>query len=131
MMADLAQDSTGHVTPCNQREPYALQVLGEQMEPEFPDGCIVIVAPADTCRDGDYCFVEVEGVRWFRRYVNDSHGPERLVAEHPRYPDIDLAGRRWTLIGVIVQRNIRRRIKHYGQADKASAPPVASPTGSN
>lgn len=123
-MADPNEDSTGHGAPCSLHAPYALQVLGDEMEPEFPDGCIVIVAPADGCRDGDYCFVEVEGVRWFRRYVNDGRGPERLVAENHRYPDIELTGRQWTLIGVIVQRNIRRRIKHYGQAGEPPAPPV-------
>ena len=28
---------------CSALEPYALRVLGDSMEPEFPDGCVVIV----------------------------------------------------------------------------------------
>jgi SOS-response transcriptional repressor LexA len=109
MMADPTLDSTG----CALHEPYALQVLGDQMAPEFPAGCIVIIEPTDTCRNGSYLFVEVEGVRWFRKYVKDARGAESLLAENPIYPEIDLRGLEWTVLGVIIQRNIRRKIKHY------------------
>ena len=109
MMADHTADSTA----CSLLEPYALQVLGDEMEPEFPDRCIVIVAPTDTCRSGNHVFVEVEGVRWFRQYLRDDSGAERLVALNPLYPAIELAGLEWSVLGVIVQRNIRRQIKHY------------------
>jgi SOS-response transcriptional repressor LexA len=109
MMADPDADDT----PCSLRAPYALQVLGEEMAPEFPDGCIVIIEPTDRCRDGAYVFAEVEGVRWFRQFRTDAAGPARLVALHPRYPDIVLDGCHWSILGVIIQRNIRRQIKHY------------------
>jgi SOS-response transcriptional repressor LexA len=56
---------------------------------------------------------EVEGVRWFRKYIRDDRGAEFLVAENPRYPEIPLADLEWRILGVITQRNIRRRIKHY------------------
>ncbi|HYN76657.1 MAG TPA: S24 family peptidase, partial [Lamprocystis sp. (in: g-proteobacteria)] len=112
-MTEPNPDSTPNRADCSRSEPYVLQVLGDEMAPEFPPGCIVVIAPADTCRDGSYVFVEVEGVRWFRRYVRDEGGPGRLVAENPSYPDIDLAGLHWSTLGVIIQRNIRRQIKHY------------------
>jgi SOS-response transcriptional repressor LexA len=120
MMADPNLDSTG----CSMHEPYALQVLGDQMEPEFPDRCIVIVEPTDLRRNGSYVFAEVEGVRWFRKYVRDTQGREFLIAENRLYPDIELAGLDWTILGVIIQRNIRRRIKHYDYSQLPEAAPV-------
>lgn len=110
---------------CSLHEPYALQVLGDDMEPEFPDRCIVIIEPADVCANRSYVFAEVEGVRWFRQYLRDDNdsrhpGAERLVALNPRYPDIALDGLRWSLLGVIVQRNIRRKIKHYDNRHETS-----------
>ena len=106
-------DHTPADTDCSRQEPYALQVLGEEMAPEFPDGCIVIVAPGDRRDPGSYVFAQVAGVRWFRKYVRDPQGAEYLIAEHPDCPPISLAGRDWDVLGVIVQRNIWRRIKHY------------------
>lgn len=111
-MADPTPDSTA----CSLLEPYALQVLGDEMEPEFPDQCIVVIAPTDQCSDQSYVFAEVDGVRWFRQYIKDDSGAERLVALNPRYPAIALAGVDWSVLGVIVQRNIRRQIKHYQTA---------------
>lgn len=108
-MADQNPDGTD----CSRLEPYALQVLGEAMAPEFPDRCVVIIAPGDRRDPGSYVFAQVAGERWFRKYVRDREGGEHLVAENPSYPEIALAGRDWTVLGVIVQRNIRRKIKHY------------------
>jgi SOS-response transcriptional repressor LexA len=107
-------------------EPYALQVLGDQMEPEFPDKCIVIIEPTNQYRNGVYVFAEVEGVRWFRQYVRDEEGREWLIALNRRYPEINLTGLEWKVLGVIIQRNIRRQIKHYDYANEpAPAPPAA------
>ena len=30
------------LSSCSSSEPFALQVIGDSMEPEFPDGCIVL-----------------------------------------------------------------------------------------
>jgi len=100
-------------TGCAWREPFALQVLGDSMEPEFPDECIVIIEHAERCSDGMYVFVEVEGVRWFRQYQVDEQGKEWLIAINSLYPEIDLTGLEWKVMGVIIQRNIRRKVKHY------------------
>ena len=56
-------DNTFDFTGCSLSEPYALQVLGNEMEPEFPDQCIVVIRPEDSCTDGMHVFVEVEGVK--------------------------------------------------------------------
>jgi SOS-response transcriptional repressor LexA len=128
MMADPTPESTlagaTGSTGCSMHEPYALQVLGDQMEPEFPDRCVVIIEPTDQRRHGSYVFAEVEGVRWFRKYVKDTQGRERLIAENRIYPDIELNGLEWQVLGVIIQRNIRRRIKHYDYSREPQAAPV-------
>jgi hypothetical protein len=69
-------------------------------------------------------FAEVEGVRWFRQYLRDAQGRERLVALNEVFPDIDLNGLDWKVLGVIIQRNIRRKIKHYEYGDGAANTPA-------
>jgi SOS-response transcriptional repressor LexA len=92
------------------------------MEPEFPDRCIVIIEPTDQRRSGMYVFAEVEGVRWFRQYIQDAEGREWLIALNDLYPKIALTGLDWKVLGVVIQRNIRRKIKHYCYEDEARQP---------
>jgi len=87
------------------------------MEPEFPDKCVVIIEPTDQCRSGMYVFAEVEGVRWFRQYRRDPNGREWLYALDERFPTIELTGLEWKVLGVIIQRNRRREVKHYEYLD--------------
>jgi SOS-response transcriptional repressor LexA len=115
-------------TGCSMHEPYALQVLGPDMEPEFPDRCVVIIEPTEECRSGMYIFAEVEGVRWFRQYKRDADGRERLLALNERFPAIELTGLEWKVLGVIIQRNVRRAVKHYEYKD-AGALSTAQQTG--
>jgi phage repressor protein C with HTH and peptisase S24 domain len=110
MAEDTAKDTADH---CSLHENYAAQVLGDSMEPEFPDRCIVIISPANACYNGAYVFAEVEGVRWFRRYLREADGTEKLVALNDLYPEIVLDGLDWKVLGIVVQRNIKRKIKHY------------------
>jgi phage repressor protein C with HTH and peptisase S24 domain len=109
---EMPEQPDNSLSSCSGSEPFALQVLGDSMEPEFPDKCIVIIEPNDSCSSGAYVFAEVEGSRWFRKYVKDDRG-ERLVAENSDYPEIPLEGMEWQVHGIIVQRNIRRQVKHY------------------
>lgn len=113
-------------TGCALHEPFALQVLGPDMEPEFPDRCVVIIEPSDACRSGMYVFAEVEGVRWFRQYRRDAQGREWLVALAEHFPDIELTGLEWKVLGIIIQRNIRRQIKHYDYRDAGPAASAAT-----
>jgi SOS-response transcriptional repressor LexA len=108
-------------TDCSLSEPYALQVLGDEMAPEFPDRCIVIIEPTDDCGDGAFVFVEVEGVRWFRQLRQDGAERRWLSAVNSLYPDIELDGLDYKILGVIIQRNIRRKIKHYRHHPNAPA----------
>lgn len=101
---------------CSELEPFALQVLGDSMEPEFPDGCIVTIDPADQCIDGMYIMTLVEDTRWFRQYRKDDHG-ERLVALNDIYPEIPLDGLEWKVEGVISQRTLGRRQTASGKRE--------------
>jgi hypothetical protein len=44
----------------------------------------------------------------------------------PTFPEIEVTRLEWKVLGVIIQRNIRRKIKHYDYADAGAA---ASRTG--
>ena len=109
-------------TDCSLSEPYALQVLGPDMEPEFPDQCIVIIDPTDNCSDGAYVFIEVEDTRWFRQYREDADGNKWLAAENEVFPDIDLNGLNYKILGVIIQSNIKRKVKRYKHHPNAPEP---------
>ena len=98
---------------CSYNELHALQVLDDSMEPEFPEKCIIVIEPSEVCASGAYVIINVDGERWFRQYQKDEQGNERLVAVNSSYPDIPLVGTRFKIEGVIVQRNIKRKIKHY------------------
>lgn len=98
---------------CSYNELWAAQVLDNSMEPEFPEGCVVVIEPAHQCADGAFVFAEVEGVRWFRQFSTTENDTPRLLALNDLYPEIDLSGLNFQILGVIVQRNIRRKIKHY------------------
>lgn len=104
------------MSQCSNSEPFALQVIDNSMEPEFPDKCIVIIEPIDRCGNGDHIFVEVEGVRWFRKYIECEDGTKKLIALNDLYPEIDITNLEYRVLGVIIQRNVKRKIKHYHPA---------------
>ncbi|MGE0876258.1 MAG: S24 family peptidase [Burkholderiales bacterium] len=99
---------------CSELEPYALRVLGDSMEPEFPDGCIVIVDPGYPPRDGAYVVVDYAGDVFFRQLVFD--GERRFLKPlNPKYGGFELTPP-YTIRGGVVQRAGRRRAerKYYG-----------------
>lgn len=98
---------------CSALEPYALRVLGDSMEPEFADGCVVIVDPGCAARDGSYVIVEFAGDVFFRQLVFD--GERRfLKALNPKYGGFELSPP-YTIKGGVVQQVGKRRSqrKHY------------------
>lgn len=98
---------------CSYNELYPLMVLDDSMEPEFPQQCIIVIEPSEVCATGAYVVITVNGERWFRQFIKGIDGKDRLVAVNSKYPDIELEGTQYQVEGVIVQRNIRRKIKHY------------------
>ncbi len=98
---------------CSSLEPYALRVLGDSMEPEFADGCVIIVDPGYVARDGSYVIVEYAGDVFFRQIVFD--GERRILKPlNPKYGGFELTGA-YTIRGGVVQRVGRRRSqrRHY------------------
>jgi SOS-response transcriptional repressor LexA len=98
---------------CSALEPYALRVLGDSMEPEFGEGCIVIVDPGYAPRDGSYVIVEFAGDVFFRQLVFE--GERRYLKPlNPKYGSFELTPP-YTIRGAVVQRAGRRRAerKHY------------------
>tara|TARA_Y100000996_G_scaffold303877_2_gene241169 strand:- start:5988 stop:6323 length:336 start_codon:yes stop_codon:yes gene_type:complete len=96
---------------CGASEPYALQVTDDSMHPEFEKDCIVIIDPIKHCKNGQFVFVEYEGVRWFRQYIEkDNH--KYLIALNSLYPEIILDNS-FDIIGIIIQKNNNRKITHY------------------
>ena len=98
---------------CSYNELYPLQVLDDSMEPEFPEKCIIVIEPSEICATGAFVVAEVNGERWFRQYLADGAQGKRLVALKEGYAEIDLTDQEYKILGVVVQRNIRRQIKHY------------------
>ena len=102
---------------CDGSELYALQVLGVDMEDEFPDKCIVVIQQFEIKVPDSYVVAEIEGSTWFRQYKIDSAGREYLHACNEIYPDIELNSLKWNvdwkIKGIIRQRNMRRKIKTY------------------
>ena len=95
---------------CGALEPYALRVLGDSMEPEFPEGCVVIVDPGYAPHDGSYVIVEFAGDVFFRQIVFE--GERRFLKPlNAKYGGFELTGP-YTIRGGVVQRSGRRRSEH-------------------
>jgi phage repressor protein C with HTH and peptisase S24 domain len=108
---------------CSYNELYPLQVLDDSMAPEFPPKCIIVVEPAEVCATGAYVVAEAQGDRWFRQFVATDTLNKRLVALNKDYPDVELQEGNYKILGVIVQRNIGRKVKHYHPYTPSGIPP--------
>ena len=98
---------------CANSEPFALRVIGDSMEPEFKDGCIIIIDSAATVESGSYVLAMVDEEYIFRQFIaEDDRYYLRALKEG--YEEISLLSRD-AVRGVIVQRAGARRKdhKHY------------------
>lgn len=96
---------------CAASEPFALRVLGSSMEPEFPEGSIIIIDPGGLVKDGCYVLAAdankelifrqllIKEDDYFLTAIEKGHGMLRLV-------DKD------AIKGVISQRAGPRRKDH-------------------
>ncbi len=99
---------------CSEAEPFALQVMGTSMEPEFKDGAIIIVDPAGVVENGSYV-IALQGDEYiFRQLVIDDE-VMWLKALNETYPTLPLPGGIGAIKGVVVQQAGRRRKdrRHY------------------
>ena len=65
---------------CANSEPFALRVLGDSMEPEFRDGCIVIIDSAAAVESGSYVLAMVNGEYIFRQLIIEN---EQYILKPP------------------------------------------------
>ncbi|MCU7879141.1 MAG: S24 family peptidase [Candidatus Thiodiazotropha sp. (ex Lucinoma aequizonata)] len=108
---------------CSYNELYPLQVLDDSMEPEFPAKCLIVIEPSDVCATGAFVVAEAKGERWFRQYISEGDSRKRLVALNTEYPDIELNEGEYKIIGIILQCNVGRKIKHYHPYIPGGIPP--------
>lgn len=96
---------------CSANEPFALRVLGDSMEPEFPDGCIVIIDPITEVENSAYVLAETRNEGYiFRQFVVE--GERTFLAPiNKGYPSIEVTGES-VIRGLIVQRSGASRKQH-------------------
>ena len=99
-------DSSG----CASNEPFALRVLGDSMEPEFKDGCVIIIDPAGAIESGKYVIAEIEGEYIFRQFIQEAD-KFYLKPVNSGYDSIEIPNAS-SVRGVITQRAGTRRKYH-------------------
>ena len=92
---------------CASADPFALQVLGNSMAPEFHEGCVVIVDPGAPLTDGAFVVAE-HGDGVILRQLNIDQGQWSLNALETGHPRIRIVGP-GVIRGVVTQRAGRRR----------------------
>jgi len=95
---------------CAADEPFALQVLGDSMEPEFAHGCIIVIDPAGVIQNGSFVMAEVNGEHIFRQLLVQE---DRLYLKPMKsgYDTIEIPNLQ-AINGVIVQKAGTRRSQH-------------------
>ena len=99
---------------CAGSEPFALQVLGDEMEPEFENGIIIVVDPDGIVENGSYVVAQLDEEFYFRQLVWDDDKRYFLKALNDRYEAMEVSGIE-VVKGVVVQKagKYRRQRKHY------------------
>ena len=95
------------------REPFALRVVGDEMSPEFSDGCIIIIDPEGVIGDGSYVMARHDDGYIFRQLVY-GEGVFYLKTLQDGHDTIEIPDLR-SIEGVVTQQATRRRAdrKHY------------------
>jgi SOS-response transcriptional repressor LexA len=100
---------------CEDKEPYALMVLGDSMEPEFQEGDVVVIEPGSDYHDGSYVIAYHNDEYIFRqlKVVKDRM---YLMPLNPNYVTEQIDGPE-AIKGVITQKKGpgggRRNRKNY------------------
>lgn len=99
---------------CEKREPYALMVLGDSMEPEFVEPEIIVIEPEHPPKDGSYVVAWHDEEYIFRQLlIRDDQWI--IHALNDKYPDQVLSGPDMVK-GVITQKKSpggRKNTKSY------------------
>lgn len=107
-MSSIPFDTGADISACASNAPYALQVLGNSMEPEFRDGAVIIVDPSVPLHHGAYVVIDYQGETTFRQFVvrEDKH---YIVALNDNYPDVHLSGE-YNIRGIVSQQARSRKL---------------------
>jgi DNA polymerase V len=95
---------------CSSSEPFALQVLGDSMAPEFEHGVIIIVDPSGVVESGSYVVAQMDDEYLFRQ-LQIEDGAYYLVALKEDHRRLEIPGPQ-AIVGVVTQRAGRRRSQH-------------------
>lgn len=95
---------------CSESEPFALQVIDQSMEPEFEQGCIIIIDPTGIVRDGAFVFAKDNQDEYIFRRLRINAGHYYLEALQTQYPSFEI--RPEQIQGIITQRAGKRRSYH-------------------
>ena len=108
----LEQEPGSEQGTCTQAEPFALQVHGDSMLPEFNDGCIVIVDPSAPVENGSFVVVTLESTGMVLRklIVRDQNWTFTTLSGEE--PQITIVPAPDAIAGVVVQRSGTSR-KHH------------------
>ncbi len=87
------------------KDAFAVQVKGDSMEPEFPEGCTLIVDPGKKAIHGSYVVVYVEDDEeaTFKQLILDG-SRKYLKPVNNRYPILEVTGKKVRICGVVVQQ---------------------------
>ena len=95
------------MSACAGNEPFVLRVLGDSMEPEFPNGCTIVVEPSGQIVNGSFVIAHT-GTEMILRRVLIEDLRWRLEALNPEYPVLEIEGPE-SIRGLVIQRAGRRR----------------------
>ncbi len=93
-------------------EPFALQNLGNYMEPEFSENCIVIIDPGMAIHNRAYAVVRYDGDMYFRQYIERGDN-KFLVPLNTQHDEIELKGEFETVGCVVQQKQRKQKPLHY------------------
>ncbi|RKZ35371.1 MAG: S24 family peptidase [Gammaproteobacteria bacterium] len=96
---------------CAEAALFSLQVLDDSMEPEFPQGCVIVIDPTALATDGSYVLADDDGGYLFRQLQRGAEGWS-LTALNRRFEAVALPTGLNTVRGVVVQRSGTRRSMH-------------------
>lgn len=106
----LLQQPLDDGSACAASEPFALQVTDDSMEPEFAQGCIIIIDRSGVLRDGCFVLATDQQGDYIFRQLHFSNQSYMLHPLNPAYKS--LAVSREHIEGVIIQRAGKRRAYH-------------------
>lgn len=92
--------------PCSSKcgpRSFALRVKGDSMEPDYPEGSVIVVDPEKEWRNGSDVVVRLNGEMeaTFKKLALD--GPRTYLKPiNERYPVLDVTGKDFTICGVVV-----------------------------